>query len=150
ELASRIHFEAVKAFIRQAKSDSIASATTESDSPLRQGQDSSITFTSAHMREIRRLLVEHDSLFAISPYRKNVQLLREELGHKTSRTSMLPRCRDFDVGLHIDPSMEAFLQEIEQPRAARGQHISGSIVYDFVVTVDGGIKSYKLVSPRTP
>ncbi|HLR26826.1 MAG TPA: tetratricopeptide repeat protein, partial [Fodinibius sp.] len=150
ELASYIHFEAVKAFIRQAKSDSMASATIESDNLSHQGQDSSITFTYAGMQQIRRLLAEHDSLFANSPYRKNVQLLREELGHKTSRASMLPRCRDFGVELHIDPSMEAFLQGIEQPRAARGQHISGSIVYDFVVTVDGGIKSYKLVSPRTP
>src|SRR5699024_2827079 len=152
ELASRIHFEAVKAFIRQTKSGSLASATTESDSmsPQGQEQDSSITFTYARMQQIRRLLAEHDSLFAISPYRKNVQLLREELGHKTPRADMLPRCRDFDVELHIDPSMQAFLQEIEQPRAARGQHISGSIVYDFVVTVDGEMKSYKLVSPRTP
>jgi tetratricopeptide (TPR) repeat protein len=161
-LAPDIHYEAVEAYIQKAKgyqqitrmryrdaTDSIRLSDEETHL-LEWTFMPADAYSSTHWDNVRTVLAEHDSLFEDSSYQSKVAALQAEVGKESSDTSSaLPTCSDKGISLSIQPDMQSFLGTVNWPDNLKENRLAGEIVYSFVVSEEGAVRSYNLESPST-
>ena len=158
DLAPTIHYQAIEAYIRQAKArDSTFDAPVTGDS-LKSVADDSLAvdrhpqYQGAYWDSVRAVVHEFDTTFSNAKQRQRVITLREMLkkpAADSASTSQLPTCKDLGISLSVDPGMDEFLSNVEYPDKLEDMSISGEVVYDFIVTRQGTVESYQLTSQRT-
>jgi hypothetical protein len=156
EEAPHIYYEAIKAYIRNAKQkDRVNDTLAISLHPDTSAVDSTAIvkgvkqqFRGAHWDSVRAVIQEFDTTFVNAEQRKKVAMLQDML-KQPDESAQLPTCKELGISLSVVPGMEEFLSSVQYPEKLKGVSLSGQIVYSFTVTASGKIESYKLVSQRT-
>lgn len=157
DLAPTIHYNAIEAYIRQAKARDSTFAPVTGDS-LKGGAGDSLSadrhpqYRGAYWDSVRAVVHEFDTTFTNAKQRQRVITLREMLKKPTADStsaSQMTTCKDLGIALSVDPGMDEFLSNISYPDKLERMSISGEVVYDFVVTRQGTVESYELASQRT-
>lgn len=163
ELASHIHYRAIEMYIEQAKAfeniaDSLGwsiqdisvdtTGSSEDSSQFSSNFEEQFSFNSAYWDSVRSAVQEFDTTFANTQQHKRVVGLLEVLEQKES-SSEIPTCEGLGISLSLRPGMDEFLSAVTYPEEVKDMSVSGKVVYSFVVTATGEIKSFELVSQPT-
>ncbi|MEL7834008.1 tetratricopeptide repeat protein [Fodinibius sp. Rm-B-1B1-1] len=162
ELAPHIFYSAIEAYIEEAKKQSSRSESVQpimdisadslakSDSLLaRNSVRDQYAFTGAAWDSVRQAIAQFDTVFPNAKQQQRVAKLKEMLEREETHNETKKRCEDLGISLQVVPSMEAFLSTVTYPEEVRDMSISGEVRYNFTVTKEGKIVSYKLVSQNT-
>ncbi len=165
KLASQIYFDAIQAYIEQAKAAdtlfafndttierTIGDSVTVGDSVSSRIDylESQLKFTGTRWDSVRFAVEQFDTTFPGSKEHDKVLKLKELLEQGTSDTESLPTCEDLDISLEVEPSMDHFLSQVTYPDDLKEKSISGNLNYIFVVSASGEVEKYERISPSTP
>ena len=164
DIASQIFYEAIKAYIRQAKADdllqdSLAQKIQPNVSEVLGTPDSTALdlpvrliprqrYRGAYWDSTRAAIQQFDTTFSSAKEQGLVATLREMLKQPEGNIKM-PTCQKLGISLSVAPSMEAFLSTVRYPRDLKDTSLSGKVAYAFIVDGQGTVQSYELVSQRT-
>lgn len=163
DLAPHIFYQSIEAYIERAKSDSsfVDSSFHRSlsgDTGDRTGIDSvtssavlerQLQFSGAAWDSVRFAIQQFDTTFPDAQQQQRVEKLRKLLEEQQSKSEENATCKDLGISLRVAPGMDAFLSEVTYPDKLQGMSLSGRIIYSFVVTKEGEMKSYELISKNT-
>ena len=163
DLAPHIFYQSIEAYIEQAKKNASLIDSSHSHTLMPQSGDSvrfdSVTttfeseqqlqFSGAAWDSVRFAIQQFDTTFPNAQQQQRVDKLKKLLEEQKSTTKENMTCKDLGISLRVEPSMESFLSQGIYPEKLAGTSLSGKLVYSFVVTKDGEIRSYELISPKT-
>lgn len=148
-LAPTIHYNAIEAYIRQAKAQDSTFTSVIGDSL---SADRHPQYRGAYWDSVRAVIHEFDTTFTNAKQRQRVIALRDMLkkpAADSSSASQMTTCKDLGIALSVDPGMDQFLSNVTYPEKLEEMSISGEVVYDFIVTRQGTVVSFELASQRT-
>lgn len=145
ELAPHIYFRSIEEYVNAAQEQSRAPAGDSAGN----GSVSEIGLRTAYWDSVRAAVAEYDSLFPDDPLGKKVQALKEALSRMPASGS-LPTCEEYGIEPQVAPDMQTFLDGISWPDSLAGSRLSGTISYSFVISRDGAVESFTLLSGQSP
>jgi tetratricopeptide (TPR) repeat protein len=163
DLAPHIFYQAIEAYIERAKNDSSFINSAHSRSLLDHSGDTSgidsvtttgvleqqLQFSGAAWDSVRFAIQQFDTTFPNARQQQRVDKLKELLEKGNTESRGNTTCKDLGISLSIEPSMKSFLRQVSYPKKLEGISLSGEVIYSFVVTKEGVVKSYQLISQKT-
>jgi len=163
DMAPHIFYQSIEAYIEQAKNSSSfvdstfkyslsddASDTSRSDSVISStALEHQLQFSGAAWDSVRFAIQQFDTTFPNATQQKRVAKLRKLLEEQQLKSEENKTCKDLRISLSVDPSMESFLSHVAYPRKLQNMSLSGNVTYSFVVTKEGKVVSYELISQNT-
>lgn len=155
EIAPYIHYQAIESYIEEAKAfdkiaDTLAPFIFEviADTSMSAESAAEPSYTGAFWDSVRIVVQEFDTTFSDADQHQKVARLGKIL-KKEESSPQRPTCEDLNISLSIEGGMNEFLSDVSYPENVKDMSISGQVVYSFVVSPEGEIDSYELVSQRT-
>ncbi|WP_440999192.1 tetratricopeptide repeat protein [Fodinibius sp. SL11] len=162
DLAPHIFYQSIEAYIEQAKNKTSATNSTlngfldnNSSDSLR---DDSVTtsalkeplqFSGAAWDSVRVAIHQFDTTFSNAQLQQRVAKLKQVLEEQQSESQKTVTCEDVGISLRVIPNMDNFLSQVSYPNKLERTSLSGKVTYSFVVTKEGKVQSYELISPNT-
>ena len=163
DLAPHIYYQSIEAYIERAKKNNNYIDTSYSDSLMSNSNDSlkfdsdiisveskqQLQFSGAAWDSVRFAIEQFDTTFPNAQQQQRIDKLKKFMEEQKPVSQEKITCKDLGISLHVEPSMKSFLSQVIYPEKLAGTSLSGKLVYSFVVTKEGEVKSYKLISQKT-
>lgn len=162
DMAPHIFYQAIEAYIERAKKMSSVSDSTKkrslpktlpdslrSDSVTTSALEEHLQFHGAAWDSVRFAIQQFDTTFPNAEQQKRVATLKKLLGEYQSASEKAISCEDLGITLRVKPDMDSFLSKVSYPEKLKQTSLSGKMIYSFLVTKQGDVKSYELISQKT-